>query len=172
MDQWTLCWGIPLVSRLRLCTCMRWWDISSPTSFGNKYYFLMNVFTASRIPSHMLFVFFELRSVRCTPPCPTIVLWYVAIRLYCSVVIGLCVRIAAIIPVLGGSLFIHRRDIASTISFYFPGIYPIVYSSSCRAIRYLPTISFLSLSRNVRFLWSVRIVNLRSRSSASRWVQQ
>ena len=99
--------------------------------------FLMNVFTASRFSSHILFVFFKLRSVRCTPPCPTIVLWHVAIRLYCSVVIGLCVRIAAIIPVLGGILFKHRRDIASAISFCFPGMYPIVYSSSCRAIRHL-----------------------------------
>ena len=87
--------------------------------FWQQGQLLMNVFTASRIPSHMLFVFFKFRSVRCTPPCPTIVLWHVAMRLYCSVVIGLCVRIAAITPVTGSILFLHRRDIASAISFLF-----------------------------------------------------
>ena len=42
--------------------------------FWQQGQFLMNVLTGSRIPNHMLFDFFKLRSVRCTPPCPTVVL--------------------------------------------------------------------------------------------------
>ena len=127
---------------------------------------LMYALISCLMPSNTFPIFFRFRKVRLNPPCPTVELWTRINYAYISAAIGLQVRIA--VMMCFGILFLHRRDIASVTSLFFLGIYPIVKSNSCSAQRHLPTILFLSLYRKVRFLLSVRIVNLRSRSRASR----